>query len=60
MILCFLLFAICYGKYCQRKSKETGKTKLEELNKDYSKPNKLIALTINDIYDFLENYINEN
>lgn len=55
-----LFFAICDGKYYQRKNKDTKKSKLEELNEDYSKPNKLIALTINDIYDFIEGYIESN
>lgn len=55
-----LFFAICDGKYYERKNKDTGKSKLEELNEDYYKSNKLIALTINDIFNFIEDFIENN
>lgn len=55
-----LFFAICDGEYYQRKNKETNKNKLQELNEDYGKDNKLIALTINEIYDYIEDYIENN
>lgn len=48
-----LFFAICDGKYYQIKQKISDKTKLELLNEYYQIENKLIALTINDLYKYL-------
>lgn len=54
-----MFFAICDGKYYQEVNKETKKNKIEELNDSYFKANKLIALTIDSLYDELERIIEE-
>ena len=55
-----MFFAICDGQYYQTKNKTTGRTKIEELNMDYARENKLIAITIQNIYEYLEDIINNN
>lgn len=49
-------FAICDGEYYQHKDSK-GDTKIKILNRDFDKKDKLIALSINDLFDYLETKI---
>jgi hypothetical protein len=49
-------FAICDGGYYQHKD-SNGYTKIEILNRDFDKKDKLIALSIDDLFDYLETKI---
>jgi hypothetical protein len=49
-------FAICDGEYYQHKD-SNGYTKIEILNRDFDKKDKLIALSIDDLFNYLETKI---
>lgn len=48
-----LFFAITDGEYYQSKLRGSNKTKLADMNEQFGKENKVIALTINDLYNEL-------
>jgi hypothetical protein len=51
-----IFLAICDGSYYQNKI-GGFKTKIEQLNDDFSKKDKLIAITINELPRLLKKYV---
>lgn len=48
-----LFFAVCDGKYYQGKQRNSEYSKMDLLNHSYHIENKLISLTIDELYDYL-------